>query len=77
MSRVLYPAPPEPKREPMRRAAQSFLAREITATVQLFDIARRGGDLGALLRSADLASVERKFRRMVPRTSGGKVVSGG
>jgi hypothetical protein len=52
----------------MRRAAQSFRAGEVNAMTQLFDALRRGADARVLLRSPALASVEAKFKRMVPRT---------
>jgi len=38
--------------------------REIKAMNALFSAARRKGDLDVLLRSEDILSVERKFRRM-------------
>jgi hypothetical protein len=46
------------------RAAQSFRRTEIDAMAALFRTLRRGGDVTAILRSADVCSVEGKFSRM-------------
>ena len=54
--------------ERMQRASQSFLKREIDAMIQLFEAARRGGDVRIIMRNPDLANVEKKFRRAQPKT---------
>ena len=54
--------------ERMQRASQSFLKREIDAMIQLFEAARRGGDVRIIMRNPDLANVEAKFRRAKPKT---------